>query len=56
MAIPNLIGVLSLSGVVYKITKNYVERRIKNKSVEPVLSYFSDIQEEAKKAIENGED
>ncbi len=56
MAIPNLIGVLSLSGVVYKITKNYVERRIKNKSVEPVLSYFSDIQAESKKAIENGED
>jgi AGCS family alanine or glycine:cation symporter len=56
MAIPNLIGVLSLSGIVYKITKNYIDRRIKNKQVEPVLSYFSDIQAEAKKAIENGED
>ena len=56
MAIPNLIGVLSLSGIVYKITKNYVERRIKNKDVEPVLSVFPDIQAEAAKAIENGED
>ena len=56
MAIPNLIGVLSLSGIVYKITKNYVARRIKNEQVEPMLSYFPDIQEESKKAIENGED
>ena len=56
MAIPNLIGVLSLSGIVYKITKNYIDRRIKNKDVEPVLSNFPDIQAEAKKAIENGED
>lgn len=56
MAIPNLIGVLSLSGVVYKITKNYIDRRIKNKQTEPLLSYFPDIQQEAKTAIEDGED
>ena len=56
MAIPNLIGVLSLSGVVYKITKNYIDRRIKKKDVKPVLSNFPDIQAEAERAIAQGED
>ncbi len=44
MAIPNLIGVLSLSPVVAMITKNYVDRRIKGKKEEPMLSAFPDIQ------------
>lgn len=45
MMIPNLIGVLSLSGLVMKITRNYVERKLKNKKdVEPMLSAFDDIQ------------
>lgn len=44
MAIPNLIGVLSLSPVVMRITKNYVDRKIKGKKVEPMLSAFPDIQ------------
>ena len=45
--LPNLIGVLSLSGVVYKLTKNYVDRKIKGKSgVKPMLSAFDEIQEE----------
>ncbi len=44
MAIPNLIGVLTLSPVVYKITKNYVDRRIKGNNVKPMLSAFPDIQ------------
>lgn len=44
MAIPNLIGVLTLSPVVMRITKNYVDRRIKGKKVEPMLSAFPDIQ------------
>ena len=47
MMIPNLIGVLSLSPLVMKLTKNYVDRRLKGKTdVEPMLSHFPDIQEE----------
>ncbi len=45
MAIPNLIGVLSLSGTVMKITHNYVQRKILNKDVKPMLSALDDIQE-----------
>jgi AGCS family alanine or glycine:cation symporter len=39
MMIPNLIGVLVLTPLVIKITKNYVDRNLKNKDVEPVISY-----------------
>ena len=45
MAIPNLIGVLTLSGTVMKITNNYVQRYILHKDVKPMLSAFNDIQE-----------
>ncbi len=44
MAIPNLIGVLTLSGTVIKITRNYVDRKIFNKDVKPMLSAIEDIQ------------
>lgn len=44
MAIPNLIGVLALSPVVCKITKNYVDRRIRKLDKEPMLSAFPEIQ------------
>lgn len=44
MAIPNLIGVISLSPVVMRITKNYVDRRIKGLDKKPMLSFFDDIQ------------
>ncbi len=44
MMIPNLIGVLVLSPIVMKITKNYVDRKLKGKDVEPMLSAFPDIQ------------
>lgn len=46
MAIPNLIGVLSLSGVVFKITSNYVARIFKNSNEKPMISAFEDIQKE----------
>jgi AGCS family alanine or glycine:cation symporter len=48
MAIPNLIGVLALSGTVVKITKNYTRRKIsKNpEDIEPMLSAYEDIQKE----------
>lgn len=45
MAIPNLIGVLALSPIVMKITKNYVSRALKKENVKPMLSAFEDIQE-----------
>ena len=54
MMIPNLIGVIVLSPLVYKITKNYVNRKIKNENVEPMLSNFADIQAEAAEAVANG--
>lgn len=51
MSIPNLIGVLCLSPVVMKITKNYVARHLKGERVEPMLSNFPDIQEEHAKNL-----
>ncbi len=51
MAIPNLIGVLSLSPIVMKITKNYVDRILKGKEVKPMLSVFPDINDEHEKEI-----
>ena len=44
MAIPNLIGVLSLSGTVMQITHNYVQRVILHQNVKPMLSAIDDIQ------------
>ncbi|WP_022762473.1 alanine/glycine:cation symporter family protein [Butyrivibrio sp. AD3002] len=44
MAIPNLIGVVTLSGTVMKITQNYVDRKIKGKDVKPMLSAIEEIQ------------
>jgi len=45
MAIPNLIGLVVLSGTVFKITKNYLAR-FKGENVAPVLSAYDDIQAE----------
>ncbi len=58
MMIPNLIGVVSLAPLVRKITKNYIDRRIKGKTdIEPVLSHFPEINEEnARRISETGED
>ena len=52
MMIPNLIGVISLSPLVVKITKNYIDRRIKKKDVEPLLSFDPDIQAEHARDVE----
>ncbi len=46
MMIPNLIGVVSLSGLVVKITKNYIDRKLKGKDVRPMLSAYPEVQEE----------
>ena len=56
MMIPNLIGVIALSGLVMKITKNYVDRRIKGKDVKPMLSAFPEIQEEQEAALSDIDD
>ncbi len=51
MAIPNLIGVLALSGTVMEITKNYVDRNLKGKKIKPMLSAIDEIQEIHEKEI-----
>ena len=44
MMIPNLIGVVVMLPLVVKITKNYVDRNIKNKDVAPMLSFKDDVE------------
>jgi AGCS family alanine or glycine:cation symporter len=46
MMIPNLIGVVALLPLVLKVTKNYVDRKIKGKDIAPMLSYDETIQAE----------
>lgn len=55
MAIPNLIGVITLSPVVYKITANYVARKIRHEKEEPMLSAFSEIQREQEKGLDESD-
>ncbi len=54
MMIPNLIGVLVMLPMVMKITKNYIDRKIKKKDIKPILSYDPEIQKETEEAILNG--
>ncbi len=56
MAVPNLICLVLLSGLVAKITKNYFDRK-RGKKVEPMLSAYPEMNEEFKKDImsENSE-
>ena len=51
MMIPNLIGVLSLTPIVVKLTKNYVDRNIRGKDVKPMLSAIPEVQEEMEKNL-----
>ncbi len=51
MMVPNLIGVIALSGLVVKITKNYTDRKFKGKDIKPMLSVFPDVQEEQEKKL-----
>ncbi len=46
MAIPNLIGVITCSGTVIAITKNYIDRKLHNKDIKPMYSNWVDIQME----------
>ncbi len=49
MMIPNLIGVLALSGTVAAITKNYIDRTFHNRDLRPMYSAFEDVQAEQEK-------
>ncbi len=51
MMIPNLIGVLSLTPLVIKLTNNYVDRNIKGKDIKPMLSLFPEVQAEIEKKL-----
>ena len=56
MMLPNLIGVIAMSGLVMKITKNYIDRKVKGIKTEPILSYDPETQaEQAAKMREDGE-
>ncbi len=56
MMIPNLIGVIALSGVVAKITKNYVNRHLRGMNEKPMYSAFPDIQAAQEAAPDTAED
>lgn len=56
MMIPNLIGVLVLSPVVYKITKNYKDRVFKHKDIKPMLSNDPEIQKEQEEILRRVKD
>ena len=45
MMLPNLVGVLALSPMVARCTKNYVDRVLHHKQLKPMLSAFDDVQE-----------
>jgi len=52
MMIPNLIGVLALFPLVMRITKNYVDRKIRKKDIKPMLSYDPELQAQEEKNAE----
>ena len=56
MAVPNLICLVALSGLVAKITKNYFDRK-RGMKIEPMLSAYPEMNEEFKQDIltENAE-
>ena len=56
MMIPNLIGVLSLTPLIIRLTRNYADRRFRGKDIEPLLSYDPDIQRNACAAVRKGMD
>ena len=56
MMIPNLIGVIALSGVVAKITKNYLDRHLRGLRATPMYSAFPDVQAEQEAAPDTDAD
>lgn len=51
MMIPNLIGVIAVSGIVMKVTKNYIDRKKRGLDIEPMISYDPETQAEQAKLI-----
>ena len=51
MMLPNLVGVLALSPMVARCTKNYVDRILHHKDVKPMLSAFDDVQAAQEQAM-----
>ena len=56
MMIPNLIGIIFQTPLIIRLTKNYIDRRIRGKKIEPLLSYDPDIQRDAAKVVSSGKD
>lgn len=59
MALPNLIGILALSGTVIKITTNFIKRKAcskPEKTLVPMLSAYDDIQDEQLSALMKADD
>ena len=54
MMIPNLIGVIFQIPLIIRLTRNYIDRRLKGKVIAPLLSYDPDIQRDAAKAVAKG--
>ncbi len=54
MMIPNLIGIIAQIPLIIRLTKNYIDRRIRGRQTEPLLSYDPDIQKEAARAVKTG--
>lgn len=44
MMIPSLIGIILLSKTVVRVTRNYIDRRLKGKDIAPLLSFHENIQ------------
>ena len=54
MMLPNLIGVLSMTPLVIKLTQNYVDRKIKGMDIEPMLSFDPAVQKEHAEMVRQG--
>ena len=54
MMIPNLIGIIVQTPLIIRLTRNYIDRNIKGKAIEPLLSYNRDIQADAARAVKKG--
>lgn len=53
MIFPNLIGVIALSGLTVKITKNYIDRKLKGKDIKPMLSAYPEVEKEVSEYAED---
>ncbi|MBO4504979.1 MAG: alanine:cation symporter family protein, partial [Lachnospiraceae bacterium] len=54
MMIPNLIGLIAQTPLIIKLTKNYTDRRLRGREIEPILSFDPDIQRNSAKAVAKG--